>query len=46
MKTGQRSDRQGCRLLEVKRSTVRYKSKGRDDVVLRTRLKESAQEYL
>ena len=45
VETGQRSERQGCRLLGVERSTVRYKAKGRDDATLRGRLKELAQEY-
>lgn len=45
VETGQRSERQGCRRLDVGRSTVRYQSKGRDEAALRARLKELAQEY-
>ena len=45
VETGQRFERQGCRLLDVGRSTVRYQSKGRDEAARRARLKELAQEY-
>lgn len=39
------SERHGCRLMEVSRSTVRYKSNGRDDASLRTRLTALAEKY-
>ena len=40
-----RSERQGCRLMGVSRSTVRYQASGRDDLALRRRLKELAEKY-
>lgn len=40
-----RSERQGCRLIDVSRSTVRYRAVGRDDSNLRNRLKELAEKY-
>ena len=40
------SEREGCRLIGVSRSTVRYESHGSDDVELRTRLKVLAEKYL
>lgn len=39
------SERQGCRLIEVARATVRYAAKPPDDSVLRQRLKELAEQY-
>ena len=45
VKTGQRPERKGCKLIDLELSTVRYKSKGRDDAVLPTRLEELAQQY-
>jgi putative transposase len=39
------SERRGCRLIDVARSTVRYQSHGRDDDPLRTRLKQLAEQY-
>ncbi len=39
------SERQGCRLIPVSRSTVRYAAKPADDGRLRTRLKELAEKY-
>jgi len=42
---GLRSERQGCRLMNVSRSTVRYTAHGRDDTALRTRLKALAEQY-
>lgn len=45
IKSGLLSERHGCRLLEVSRSTVRYKGHGRDDTCLRTRMKALAEKY-
>lgn len=45
IKTGLLSERHGCRLMGVSRSTVRYQSYGRDDAHLRDRLKELAEKY-
>lgn len=42
---GMRSERQGCRLIGVSRSTVRYRPHGSDDSELRTRLKALAEQY-
>ena len=42
---GMRSERQGCRLMDVSRSTVRYEATERDDSVLRSRLKALAEKY-
>ncbi len=39
------SERQGCRLIEVARATVRYAAKPPDDSALRGRLKELAEKY-
>jgi putative transposase len=40
-----RTERQGCRLIGVPRSTVRYRRHGEDDSALRTRLKQLAEQY-
>ena len=45
IKTGLLSERHGCRLMEVSRSTVRYQRHGRDDVEMRARLKALAEKY-
>ena len=42
---GMRSERRGCRLIGVSRSTVRYQAHGPDDSELRTRLKVLAEKY-
>jgi putative transposase len=42
---GMRSERQGCRLMDLSRSTVRYEAKVRDDSLLRSRLRELAEKY-
>jgi len=39
------SERQGCRLMGVSRSTVRYEAKPENDLALRSRLKELAEKY-
>ena len=40
-----RSERRGCRLLGIGRSTVRYRAKPRDDGALRRRLRALAEQY-
>lgn len=42
---GLRSERRGCRLIGVSRSTVRYQAHGPDDSTLRSRLKALAEKY-
>lgn len=42
VKTGQRSERQGCRLSDIERLMVRYNARG---AMLGTRLQELAQAY-
>ena len=40
------NERHSCRLIKISRSTVRYQKKPANDVELRARLKEMAQQYL
>ena len=45
VESGLLSERRGCRLIEVSRSTVRYTAHGPDDSHLRSRLKALAEKY-
>lgn len=45
VRTGMLSERRGCRLMDISRSTVRYQASPRSDGALRSRMKRLAEQY-